>query len=303
MAHRFVFLVLAAPIMSVCLFAQGLQLQMTPGNLPLAQQGNMYGEAFAATGGTTPYSWSISAGAMPPGIAMKTNGSFVGTPTAVGAFNFTAMVTDANNKTATGNFSVNVTPANGYDGPAQLPIATVASSMADTPAPGAVITVNPGGNLQAALKSAQCGDTIELQAGATFTGNFQFPALNCDSNHWIIVRTSAPDSSLPAEGQRVTPCNAGVASLPGRPQYSCGNPQNVLAKLVVSNAANGPVIFQSGANHYRLLGLEITRATGTKASPTLITVKGTASYIVLDRGLGPRHDARRDQEWFQPRRH
>jgi Ca2+-binding RTX toxin-like protein len=81
--------------------------------------------------------------------------------------------------------------AQDYDGPAELPIATVASSMADTPAPGAVITVNAGANLQAALNSAQCGNTVELQAGATFTGNFVFPALNCDSNHWIIIRTSA----------------------------------------------------------------------------------------------------------------
>ncbi|MGD0215769.1 MAG: hypothetical protein ABSB87_21315 [Terriglobales bacterium] len=173
--------------------------------------------------------------------------------------------------------------AQDYDGPAELPIATVASSMADTPAPGAVITVNAGANLQAALNSAQCGNTVELQAGATFTGNFVFPALNCDSNHWIIIRTSASDSSLPAQGQRVTPCYAGVASLLGRPQYSCPNPQNVLAKLVLSGGLSGPVVFQSGANHYRLLGLEITRPTGTKGAPILISVNGTASFIVLDR--------------------
>lgn len=173
--------------------------------------------------------------------------------------------------------------AQDYDGPAELPIATVASSMADTPAPGAVITVNAGADLQAALNSAQCGNTVELQAGATFAGNFVFPALNCDSNHWIIVRTSASDSSLPAQGQRITPCYAGVASLPGRPQYPCNNPQNVLAKLILSGGLHGPVVFQSGANHYRLLGLEITRPTGTKGAPVLISVNGTASYIVLDR--------------------
>ena len=173
----------------------------------------------------------------------------------------------------------------GYDGPAQLPIATVASSMADTPAPGSVINVNAGGNLQTALDNAVCGDTIELQAGATFSGVFNFPAKNCDNDHWIIVRTSSPDASLPPEGQRLTPCYAGVASLVGRPQYTCNQPQNVLAKLVVSGRADGPVIFESGANHYRLLGLEITRPDGVKASPTLISTeqKGTAEYIVVDR--------------------
>src|SRR5438128_9616913 len=59
-----------------------------------------------------------------------------------------------------------------FDGPAELPRITVASSMADTPAPGSIIAVRSGGNLQAALDNAFCGDTIELQAGAIFSGRF-----------------------------------------------------------------------------------------------------------------------------------
>jgi hypothetical protein len=260
-------------------------LQITTGALPSGQQGSTYSEVFTASGGTTPYSWSISAGAVPPGVAMNASGDLEGMPTTAGTFNFTVMVTDSANETASGNSSVTVTAGSGYDGPAQLPIATVSSALADTPAPGPVVTVNAGGNLQLALNNAQCGNTIELQAGATFTGDFQFPTKNCDNNHWIIVRTSAADSALPAEGQRLTPCYAGLASLPGRPQYSCNNPQNVLAKLILASGGDGPVTFQSGANHYRLLGLELTRATGTKAAPALITVTpgGTANYIVLDR--------------------
>src|ERR1700733_12650409 len=65
-----------------------------------------------------------------------------------------------------------------YDGPAQLPEATVPSAMADTPAPGSIISVNAGDDLQSALNSAQCGDIIELQAGATFSGQFVVPAKN-----------------------------------------------------------------------------------------------------------------------------
>ena len=174
----------------------------------------------------------------------------------------------------------------GYDGPAELPIATVASSMADTPAPGSVINVKSGGDLQSALNNAQCGDTVELQAGSTFTGTFQFPTKKCDSQHWVIVRTSAADSSLPAERQRLTPCFAGVASLLGRPQYPCPQPDNVLAKIVsASGSSSGPVVLHTGANHYRLLGLELTLPTTTKGAPTLVAVQatGNASYIVVDR--------------------
>jgi hypothetical protein len=173
----------------------------------------------------------------------------------------------------------------GFDGPAELPRVTVASSIADTPTPGSITTVRAGGNLQAALDNARCGDTIELQAGATFTGRFLLRAQNCDSGHWIVIRTSASDGLLPAEGQRINPCYAGVASLPGRPTYSCSNRQNVMARIENNTTGDGPFILRTGANHYRLLGLEITRTAGTHTAPALVMVepKGVADHIVVDR--------------------
>src|ERR1043166_3726703 len=108
------------------------------------------------------------------------------------------------------------------DGPAQLPVAYVQTAMANTPAAGSTILVSAGGNLQTALNNAKCGDTIKLAAGATFSGLFTLPAKACDAQHWIIVRTSAPNSSLPAEGKRMTPCYSGVTSLSGRPSFNCG---------------------------------------------------------------------------------
>ena len=265
-------------------------LAITTTTLPQGQQGDTYSDVFTATGGTTPYSWSVSAGTPPPGIAMNANGDFAGMPTATGTFTFTATVTDANSKTANGNFSVTVLAGGNFDGPAELPRVTVPSAMSDTPAPGSVITVNAGGNLQTALNNAHCGDVIELQAGATFTGRFTLPAKNCDSGHWIIVRTSAPDSALPAEGQRATPCWAGVASLPGRPQYSCSNPSNVMAKVQMPQATgDGPFFFAPGANYYRFVGLEITRPAGIWGSGRLIMIPvsatsgGTVDHFVVDR--------------------
>jgi hypothetical protein len=264
-------------------------LAITTTTLPQGQQGNTYSDVFTATGGTTPYSWSVSAGTPPPGIAMNANGDFAGMPAAAGTYTFTATVTDANSKTANGNFSVTVLAGGNFDGPAELPRVTVPSAMSDTPAPGSVITVNAGGNLQTALNNAHCGDVIQLQAGATFAGRFTLPAKNCDSGHWIIVRTSAPDSALPAEGQRATPCGAGVASLPGRPQYSCSNPSNVMAKVQMLQATgDGPFFFASGANYYRFVGLEITRPAGIWGSGRLIMIlpsatSGTVDHFVVDR--------------------
>jgi hypothetical protein len=177
--------------------------------------------------------------------------------------------------------------ASTFDGPAELPRVYVQSTMANTPSPGKKILVPAGANLQAALNAANCGDTIQLQAGATFTGKFTLPAKPCDDNHWITVRTSAPDSSLPPEGKRMTPCYAGVTSLTGRPSFNCNSPSKVLAKLSFpgGGAQSGPLALGLGANHYRILGLEITRPVGTGSVGHLISGGQTAQadHIVVDR--------------------
>jgi hypothetical protein len=155
----------------------------------------------------------------------------------------------------------------------------------NTPTPGALLTVHAGDSFQAALDSANCGDVVELEAGAVFTGTFVLRAKSCDSGHWIVIRSSAADDVLPAEGQRMTPCYAGVASLPGRPQYNCVNPQNVMARVENNSTGDGPFIFRNGANHYRLIGLEVTRTAGTNAAPRLMMVEpgGAADHLVVDR--------------------
>ena len=171
-----------------------------------------------------------------------------------------------------------------FDGPAELPREYVRSSLKDTPSGGKTWMVRAGDNLQHTLDKVSCGDTIQLQAGATFSGNLSMPAKSCDDSHWIIVRTSAPDSSLPAEGTRLNPCYAGVSSLAGRPRLNCSSATNVLAKIEFNGGGgSGPVTFSSGANHYRLIGLEVTRAVSPAAVYNLIQFSGIADHVVFDR--------------------
>jgi putative Ig domain-containing protein len=57
--------------------------------------------ALSATGGVQPYTWSISAGALPNGLTLGSDGSVSGTPTSAGNFSFTIQVADSGGSTAT----------------------------------------------------------------------------------------------------------------------------------------------------------------------------------------------------------
>jgi hypothetical protein len=265
--------------------------------LPEALAGQAYAGGFAAQGGTPPYQWSLPSGKLPSGMSLSSsNGQISGTTQETGEFTLTVGVKDAASKAATANFKLTVTAqAAGMDGPAELPRVYVSSAMSDTPAPGKTISVSAGADLQAAINSAACGDTLELQAGATFSGIYNFPAKNCDDQHWIIVRTSAPDSALPPEGTRLTPCYAGVSSLAGRPALSCSATQNVLAKMEIPGAGVGPVVLGPQASHYRFIGVEITRAANGASVSNLVSGTGQGSNIIFDRVWvhGTAHDETR----------
>lgn len=83
----------------------------------------------------------------------------------------------------------------------------VGLSLSVTPAHPATIPVPAGGDLQTALVNAQPGDTVALEAGATYVGNFTLPQKSGDAV--ITIRTAGGDA-VP-EGDRVSP--AAAASL------------------------------------------------------------------------------------------
>lgn len=112
-----------------------------------------------------------------------------------------------------------------------------------TPPSGQTIPVLAGGDFQAALNTAQPGDVITLAAGATFQGPFTLP--NKSGPGWIIVRTSAPDSSLPPPGSRVAPSHAPV-----------------MPKIVVGSGSGGAVKTVPGAHYFRFIGIEFAPVAG-----------------------------------------
>ena len=82
--------------------------------LPNGSAGGNYSFNLAATGGVTPYYWTVYAGSLPPGLTLAASGALTGTPTTVGPYTFTAQVTDSASETAhtaTQTFSLRITQA------------------------------------------------------------------------------------------------------------------------------------------------------------------------------------------------
>jgi len=135
---------------------------------------------------------------------------------------------------------------------------------------GAVLNVVAGGSLQAALDKAQLGDTIVLQAGATFRGPFKLPNKTAGSG-WIYV-VSSHLSSLPSPGTRVGPANA--ANMP----------------KIVSPNFNNVLTTVAGSHHFRFVGIEIAPAPATTETYVLVRIGNSDSspstlphHIVFDR--------------------
>ena len=142
----------------------------TSSPLPQATSGNFYTVTFQATGGTSPYTWSLALGsALPTGLTLSPAGVLQGKPQ-VGQYSFNIQVTDSSSQVSVQQtFTLTVAAAGGFTitTPSPLPPAT----------PGTLYSVNltVSGGTQPYMWSLASGSVLPtnfaLSTGGAITGN------------------------------------------------------------------------------------------------------------------------------------
>ena len=162
-------------------------ISVSPTTLPSATVSSAYSQSVTASGGTAPYTFAITSGALPAGLSLSGSGTLSGTPTAGGTFNFTVTTTDSSTGTgpytSSRAYSLTVSAATVTLSPTTLSATTVGTSVNQS------ITASGGtapytysitsGSLPAGLSLSSSGT---LSGTPTAGGSFNFTVTTTDSS-------------------------------------------------------------------------------------------------------------------------
>jgi len=105
-------------------------VSITTSSLAGGVVGTSYSQTLAATGGTSPYTWT-SAGALPGGLNLSSAGVISGEPTSAGTYTFTVKATDSATPKASASASLTITIDLKID-PSTLPAGVVGATYNQT---------------------------------------------------------------------------------------------------------------------------------------------------------------------------
>jgi len=160
--------------------------------------GALYSASLAASGGTLPYTWSISSGLLPTGLSLNSStGNISGTPTAAGTFTFTVQATDASSpqQTATQSLSIVIISVGGGPCPCTIWPSTALPGIADS---GPDSAVEVGVTFRADLNGYITG--IRFYKGVGNTGTH---VANLWTNSGLLLGTATFVGESPSGWQQV----------------------------------------------------------------------------------------------------
>jgi large repetitive protein len=232
-----------------------LVITSTLGNMIV---GTPISTALAATGGRTPFTWTVLSGSLPQGLSLSSEGLLSGTPSAPGDSNFVVQVRDANGITGSKAFAVSVV--------AQLVITTESLPPASFGVSYSATIAATGGTLpytwSAAGGALPPGLTLNPSGTVTGTptaaGSFSFTARVADAarpqqtaERTFTIQVALPDVSgvsitvpaNPQAGQQVT-VGLGIGS--AYPVEVQGTLNLTFAPNAANNADDPAIQFSTG---------------------------------------------------------
>lgn len=224
----------------------GPTITLAPASLPNATVGSGYGQTLTASGGTAPYTFAVTQGLLPPGIALTSAGSLSGTPTTAGDFSFTAVATDTQSFTGSHVYTVHVaaiapgkpTGATATAGPEQATVSF--SPPADTggaPITSYTVTSSPGGKTGTGTASPIV--VSGLTDGTPYT--FTVVAINTAGPS---LASDASNSVTPQGGQTITFGNPGTQNFGTSPTLVATSTSGL--SVVFSSESSGVCAITSG---------------------------------------------------------
>ncbi len=211
----------------------GSGLAVTTTTLTTAAVGQSYSQTLAASGGTSPYTWSVGQG-FPPGLTLASTGAISGTPTTAGTYSFTVQATDAASATATANLSITVNPAalqittvgplfNGTAGAAYTSV-TLAAQGGKTPYTWSILSGNTDG-----LTLSSAGTLSGTPASA---GTFIFVVQVADSSTPAATASQSFSITVNAPSLVITAISF--------PAGTVGVPYNQTSPVAVASGGTAP---------------------------------------------------------------
>ncbi len=240
------------------------QVTVNPASLPNGTVGTAYIGNLSATGGTAPYTYSVSAGALPAGLTLTaSNGRIRGTPTTAATSSFTIRATDRFGAVGTRSYTVTINPAIVVN-PTTLPNWTLGvaySQMVSATGGTGSYTFSRSGTLPAGL-------TLNATTGAitgtpTATGSRTFT-----------IRATDGNGAIGSRSYTVTIAAAIVvnpATLPG------GTVGTAYSRTVTTTGGTGTKTFAISAGALPA-GLSLNAASGVIAGTP--TSAGSSSFTI-----------------------
>ena len=234
---------------------------------PSGVVGTPYSVTLTAAGGTTPYTWSISAGSLPAGLTLNASTGVVsGTPTTAGTSSFTAQVTDSKGKTAT--FATSI---------------TILSSMLTVAVSASTATVAPGGTVTYTITATNSGQTT--LTGATFTDPLTDVLDDASYNNDASATAGSAVFSSPNltwTGTLAVGASATITFSVTVKNPDTGN-KSLASKVTSTTSSSNCASGSTDARCSSTVGVSVLTIamTVSPASPATVTPGATVSYTIL----------------------